>query len=52
MATIVRPNRSDADGPADATAQTTDDTAAGWGERTDEPSHEQWLREQRPPHWD
>ena len=48
----VRRGTSDADGPADATAQTTDDTAAGWGERTDEPSHEQWLREQRPPHWD
>ena len=48
----VRRGTSDADGPADATDQTTDDTAAGWGERTDDPSHEQWLREQRPPHWD
>lgn len=32
--------------------QTTDDTDAGWGERPDEDSHERWLREQRPPHWE
>ena len=31
--------------------QTTDDTDAGWGERTDERAHDEWLREQRPPHW-
>jgi REase_MTES_1575 len=31
--------------------QTRDDTAAGWGERPNESSHDQWLREQRPPHW-
>jgi REase_MTES_1575/AAA domain/Protein of unknown function (DUF4011) len=24
---------------------------AGWGERPSEGSHDQWLREQRPPHW-
>jgi hypothetical protein len=37
--------------PADATAQTADDTDAGWGERRDDGTHEQWLRDQRPPHW-
>ncbi len=31
--------------------QTRDDTDAGWGERPREASHDQWLREQRPPHW-
>jgi hypothetical protein len=31
--------------------QTRDDTDAGWGERQHEGSHDQWLREQRPPHW-
>jgi REase_MTES_1575/AAA domain len=31
--------------------QTRDDTDAGWGEQTNEGSHDQWLREQRPPHW-
>jgi hypothetical protein len=31
--------------------QTRDDTDAGWGERQQEGSHDQWLREQRPPHW-
>jgi hypothetical protein len=31
--------------------QTTDDTDAGWGERTDDRAHDDWLREQRPPHW-
>jgi hypothetical protein len=31
--------------------QTRDDTDAGWGERPSEGSHDQWLREQRPPHW-
>jgi hypothetical protein len=30
--------------------QTSDDTDRGWGERTEE--HDDWLREQRPPHWD
>ena len=38
----------------DVPEQTSDDTDAGWGEA--EPDrrdpHEQWLREQRPPHWD
>jgi hypothetical protein len=29
-----------------------DDTDVGWGERTREGSHDQWLQEQRPPHWD
>lgn len=32
--------------------QTTDDTDAGWGERTEESAHDRWLQEQRPPHWD
>ena len=31
--------------------QTRDDTDAGWGERSREGSHDQWLQEQRPPHW-
>jgi REase_MTES_1575/AAA domain/Protein of unknown function (DUF4011) len=31
--------------------QTRDDTDAGWGEQPSEASHDQWLREQRPPHW-
>jgi len=33
------------------TDQTRDDTDAGWGERGNEPAHEQWLEDQRPPHW-
>ena len=36
----------------DAAGQTTDDTDAGWGERRDEGAHDQWLLNQRPPHWD
>jgi hypothetical protein len=28
-----------------------DDTDAGWGERPDEDAQDQWLRDQRPPHW-
>ena len=31
--------------------QTRDDTDAGWGERPDEGAHDQWLQDQRPPHW-
>ena len=31
--------------------QTRDDTDAGWGERPDEGAQDQWLRDQRPPHW-
>jgi hypothetical protein len=31
--------------------QTRDDTDAGWGERPNEGAHDQWLQEQRPPHW-
>jgi hypothetical protein len=31
--------------------QTRDDTDVGWGERPDEDAQDQWLREQRPPHW-
>ena len=31
--------------------QTTDDTDAGWGERSDDRAHDEWLRERRPPHW-
>jgi hypothetical protein len=36
--------------------QTKDDTDAGWGEAPDRDrtrdQHEQWLHEQRPPHWE
>ena len=32
--------------------QTSDDTDRGWGERPDEDSHDRWLQEQRPPHWE
>jgi hypothetical protein len=32
--------------------QSRDDTDTGWGERPDEEAQDQWLREQRPPHWD
>jgi hypothetical protein len=31
--------------------QTRDDTDAGWAERPDQDSQDQWLRDQRPPHW-
>jgi len=31
--------------------QSRDDTDAGWGEPSREDAHDQWLREQRPPHW-
>lgn len=31
--------------------QTKDDTDEGWGERPDGGQHDDWLREQRPPHW-
>ena len=37
--------------PVVRTDQSTDDTDAGWGERTDDRAHDEWLREQRPPHW-
>jgi hypothetical protein len=37
---------------SDAAGQTADDTDVGWGERRDEGAHDQWLRNQRPPHWD
>ena len=35
-------------------ASTRDDTDEGWGEHRREPSreHDDWLREERPPHWD
>jgi hypothetical protein len=46
-----RQGTKDAADPGDATAQTADDTDVGWGERRDGGTHEQWLREQRPPHW-
>ena len=33
--------------------QTTDDTDAGWGEAPpSDDAHDDWLRAQRPPHWD
>jgi hypothetical protein len=31
--------------------QSRDDTDAGWGERPNEDAQDQWLRDQRPPHW-
>jgi len=31
--------------------QSRDDTDEGWGERPHEDAEDQWLREQRPPHW-
>lgn len=31
--------------------QTRDDTDAGWGELPNEEAQDQWLRNQRPPHW-
>jgi len=31
--------------------QSRDDTDAGWGERRNEDADDQWLRDQRPPHW-
>lgn len=31
--------------------QTRDDTDAGWGERPDQDAQDDWLRDQRPPHW-
>ena len=46
-----RRGTQDVANPADTTAQTTDDTDAGWGERREDGTHEQWLRDQRPPHW-
>jgi len=37
--------------PQSRPEQTSDDTDAGWGERSDEEAQDQWLRDQRPPHW-
>jgi len=37
------------EGPID---QTSDDTPSGWGEREPVSRRDQWLLEQRPPHWD
>jgi hypothetical protein len=34
-----------------APEQTKDDTDEGWGEHRDQGAHDQWLHEQRPPHW-
>ena len=53
------PGRKAADSKEQATTtgsgskpeQTRDDTDAGWGESPREDSHDEWLREQRPPHW-
>jgi hypothetical protein len=47
-----RRGTKEATAPTDVAAQTADDTDAGWGERRDDATHEQWLRDQRPPHWD
>ncbi|MEV6526984.1 hypothetical protein AB0M43_34150 [Longispora sp. NPDC051575] len=32
--------------------QTSDDTASGWGERSDRDSNDDRLIQDRPPHWD
>ena len=32
--------------------QTRDDTDAGWGEFSGGDAHDEWLHEQRPPHWE
>ena len=37
--------------PGSKPEQTRDDTDAGWGERPDDQAQDQWLRDQRPPHW-
>jgi hypothetical protein len=37
--------------PGSKPEQTRDDTDAGWGERPDDEAQDQWLRDQRPPHW-
>lgn len=37
-------------GPAGADP-TRDDTDEGWGETPRERGRENWMREQRPPHW-
>jgi hypothetical protein len=47
-----RASRQGTEGSADVAGQTTDDTDTGWGERRDEGAHEEWLQDQRPPHWD
>ncbi|GAA4360098.1 hypothetical protein [Angustibacter luteus] len=53
-----RATRPATGGPASESAgeQTKDDTDAGWGEAPDRDEkrdqHEQWLHEQRPPHWE
>jgi DNA polymerase III delta prime subunit len=37
--------------PRSKLEQTRDDTDAAWGELPDQDSQDQWLRDQRPPHW-
>lgn len=32
--------------------QSVDDTDAGWGERGESGTSAEWLRAQRPPHWE
>ena len=49
---VPEPEEEGSQKPADTKPeQTRDDTDAGWGERPHEGSHDQWLRDQRPPHW-
>lgn len=40
--------------PAQADSQTRDDTDAGWGESAEDAqgTHDRWLQQQRPPHWE
>lgn len=47
------PDGAPADEPAGLPEQTRDDTDDGWGEapRRGLDPHEEWLLEQRPPHW-
>ncbi len=46
---VVRPATNEE--AADPDGQTSDDTAAAWGERDEGSDRDGWLREQRPPHW-
>lgn len=40
------------DGDSALPKKATEDEASSWGEREEPRDHDQWLREQKPPHWD
>lgn len=46
---VIRPATNEQAAPVEG--QSSDDTAEAWGERHEGGSRDQWLREQRPPHW-